>query len=60
MGTGSDAGGRLVQLFTDAGLPTPHFFAETIVESGEQATLLPWLTDALRELSRRASSRQVQ
>jgi ubiquinone/menaquinone biosynthesis C-methylase UbiE len=33
--TAGAAGGRLVQLFADAGLPAPRLFAETIVESGE-------------------------
>ena len=49
-GTAGDAGGRLVQLFADAGLPVPHLFSETIVESGEDAMLLPWVTDTLRQV----------
>jgi hypothetical protein len=50
MGTAADAGGRLVQLFADAGLPAPHLFAETIVESGEGQMLLPLFTATLREV----------
>jgi ubiquinone/menaquinone biosynthesis C-methylase UbiE len=49
-GTAGDAGGRLVQLCADAGLPAPRLFAETIVESGEEAMLLPWVTDTLRQV----------
>jgi ubiquinone/menaquinone biosynthesis C-methylase UbiE len=50
VGTAADAGGRLVQLFADAGMGAPDLFAETIVESGEDGVLLPWLSDTLREL----------
>jgi ubiquinone/menaquinone biosynthesis C-methylase UbiE len=50
MGTAADAGGRLVQLFADAGLPAPHLFAETVVESGEDQMLLPLFTATLREV----------
>lgn len=49
MGTAYDAGGRLVELFSDAGLPAPHLFAETVVESGEGSVILPWLTEAVRQ-----------
>ncbi|MGY4650696.1 hypothetical protein [Mycobacterium sp. URHB0021] len=37
-------------LFTDAGLPVPHLFGETIVESGDDSMLLPWVTDCLRQV----------
>jgi ubiquinone/menaquinone biosynthesis C-methylase UbiE len=50
MGTARDAGGRLVQLFCDAGLPTPRLFAETVVESSQHSVLLPWVTDTLRQV----------
>ncbi|WP_457149484.1 hypothetical protein [Mycobacterium sp. URHB0021] len=50
MGTARDAGARLVPLFADAGLPVPHLFAETIVESGDDSMLLPWITDCLRQV----------
>ncbi len=48
LGTAADAGGRLVQLFVDAGMRVPQVFAETIVGSGEDPILLPWFTAALR------------
>jgi hypothetical protein len=50
MGTARDAGARLVSLFADAGLPAPHLFGETIVESGDDSMLLPWVTDCLRQM----------
>jgi SAM-dependent methyltransferase len=50
MGTATDAGGRLVQLFCDAGLPVPNLFAETVVESSENSVVLPWVADVLRQL----------
>ena len=50
MGTATDAGGRLVQLFCDAGLPVPTLFAETVVESSRDSLILPWITDTLRQL----------
>jgi ubiquinone/menaquinone biosynthesis C-methylase UbiE len=45
-----DAGGRLFQLFADAGLPRPHVFAETFVESGGDAKVLAWAADTARTL----------
>ena len=59
MGTAADAGGRLVQLFADAGLPAPHLFAETIVESGADQMLLPWFTATLREVLPRLAASGV-
>jgi len=50
MGTARDAGGRLVQLFCEAGLPTPDLFAETVVESSQHSVLLPWVADTLRQV----------
>jgi ubiquinone/menaquinone biosynthesis C-methylase UbiE len=49
-GTATDAGGRLVQLFWEAGLPAPSLFAETVVESSRDSLILPWVTDTLRQL----------
>ncbi len=50
MGTAIDAGGRLVQLFRDAGLPVPCLFAETVVESSHDSVVLPWVTASLRQV----------
>lgn len=50
MDTARDAGARLVPMFAAAGLPAPHLFGETIVESGGDSMLLPWVTDVVRQL----------
>jgi SAM-dependent methyltransferase len=50
MGVSEDAGGRLVQLFGDAGLPTPTLFTERIVGGGDHDVLLAWFTATLREV----------
>lgn len=49
-GTAIDVGGRLVQVFADAGLPAPQLFSETLVESGENTALLSWMTELAREV----------
>jgi len=48
MGTAINAGGCLIKLFVDAGMPAPHLFAETIVEGGEDSMLVPWFTATMR------------
>lgn len=48
-GTAGDAGGRFVELFADAGLPTPRLFTEVFIESGEDAIVLSWFTDVFRQ-----------
>jgi ubiquinone/menaquinone biosynthesis C-methylase UbiE len=50
MGVSEDAGGRLVQLFRDAGLPTPNLFTETITGDGNHDVLLSWFTATLCEV----------
>jgi ubiquinone/menaquinone biosynthesis C-methylase UbiE len=49
-GAAVDAGGRLVQIFADAGLPTPQFFSETIVERADNGLVCGWITDIVRSL----------
>jgi hypothetical protein len=49
-GTAFDVGGRLVRVFADAGLPPPKLFSQTIVERGEDAVLLQWMTDLAQEV----------
>ena len=49
-GTAFDVGGRLVRVFADAGLPPPKLFSQTIVERGEDAVLLRWITDLAQEV----------
>ena len=44
-----DAGDRLVQPFSDAGLPQPNFFSETQIWSGANAPY-SWLVGTLRSL----------
>ena len=44
-----DAGDRLVQHFSDAGLPQPHFFSETQIWTGADAPC-SWLFGTLRSL----------
>jgi ubiquinone/menaquinone biosynthesis C-methylase UbiE len=49
-GTAFDVGGRLVQVFIDAGLPAPRMFSETFVESGADSMFLSWMVDLAREV----------
>ena len=48
--TASDVGGRLVQVFADAGLPAPQLFSQTLVEGGDYTVLLPWMAELTREV----------
>ena len=56
MDVAGDAGGRLVALFADAGLPLPQLFTETVIASGDDPMLLPWFADILREVMPRLVS----
>ena len=49
-GTAFDVGGRLVQVFIDAGLPAPRMFSQTLVESGANSMFLSWMVDLAREV----------
>jgi len=49
-GTAFDVGGRFVEVFSEAGLPAPQMFSQTLVESGEDSVFLSWLADLTREV----------
>ena len=45
-----DAGGRLIEHFSGAGLPQPTLFCESIVDGGEDSPLYGWAADTLESV----------
>ena len=49
-GVAVDAGGRLVQIFADAQLPTPFLLSENVVEHADRGVVCNWITGIVRSL----------
>lgn len=47
---GWDAGGRLIELFLDAGLPLPDLFCETPIGGGADTPLYTWVVETIRSV----------
>ena len=45
-----DAGGRLIEHFSRAGLPQPTLFCESLVGGGDDSPLIPWVADTLESV----------
>jgi SAM-dependent methyltransferase len=45
-----DVGGRLIEHFFDAGLPSPNLFGELLIGGGEQSPLYSWIVESLRSV----------
>jgi ubiquinone/menaquinone biosynthesis C-methylase UbiE len=45
-----DAGGRLIEHFSRAGLPVPTLFCECLIGGGEDSPLYAWMADKLESL----------
>jgi ubiquinone/menaquinone biosynthesis C-methylase UbiE len=45
-----DTTNRLIELFSDAGLPAPNLFREVIVGGGTKSPLYAWLADTVRSV----------
>ena len=45
-----DAGGRLIEQFSRAGLPHPTLFCESPVDGGKDSPLYAWMSDTLERL----------
>ena len=45
-----DAGGRLIEHFSGAGLPQPTLFCESLVDGGEDSPLYGWAADTLESV----------
>jgi hypothetical protein len=45
-----DAGGRLIELFSRAGLPHPTSFCESLIDGGKDSPLIAWAADTLESM----------
>jgi hypothetical protein len=45
-----DAANRLIEHFSDAGLPEPNLFREMVIGGGASSPLYAWLADTLRSV----------
>ena len=45
-----DSANRLIEHFSDAGLPVPNLFREMIVGGGERSPLYAWIAETMRSV----------